>query len=234
MALRPANPLHVIIIGAGLGGLALAHGLRRAGVSGAVYDAEVHRRERAGGNAGEINPEHWVSEQTLRQLLLARLEGRVYFGKEFTRLEQQADGTVTAFFADASCASGQLLVAADGAHCAVRAQYPRQMVPPPPVPVRRPRNITLVGGAIHATAPGQRAGANIALRDALLLSHALSAVQAGRVSLLNGIAAYESEMKRRDSLTVAEDPRPTPGPAAPRHNVFSPGRLPGTVGTRGS
>ena len=37
------DPLHVIIIGAGYGGLALAHALRRAGVSCAVYEAQ-HRR----------------------------------------------------------------------------------------------------------------------------------------------------------------------------------------------
>ncbi len=36
-------PPHVLIIGAGTGGLRLAHGLRRAGISGAVYERHRHR-----------------------------------------------------------------------------------------------------------------------------------------------------------------------------------------------
>jgi 2-polyprenyl-6-methoxyphenol hydroxylase-like FAD-dependent oxidoreductase len=44
---------------------------------------------------------------------------------------------------------------------------------------------------------GRRVGANTALRDAMLLSHALTAVQDGRVRLLNAIAAYEAEITPR-------------------------------------
>jgi glycine/D-amino acid oxidase-like deaminating enzyme len=40
-----ADPLHVIIVGAGYGGLALAHGLHRAGVSFAVYEAQRSRTD---------------------------------------------------------------------------------------------------------------------------------------------------------------------------------------------
>jgi cation diffusion facilitator CzcD-associated flavoprotein CzcO len=43
------NPLHVLIVGAGLGGLALAHGLRQAGVSCALYEAQ---RRYPGGRPG--------------------------------------------------------------------------------------------------------------------------------------------------------------------------------------
>ena len=39
----PASGVHVIIIGAGTGGLCLAHGLNRAGVSVAVYDRDTTR-----------------------------------------------------------------------------------------------------------------------------------------------------------------------------------------------
>jgi 2-polyprenyl-6-methoxyphenol hydroxylase-like FAD-dependent oxidoreductase len=357
------GPLHVIIIGAGYGGLTLAHGLRRAGVSCAVYEAQPSRADSLSGyrigidmtgnralkkclppelfatflatsarapryltvltekkevtdaiplraDADEACPEHLLSRQTLRQLLLTGLEDRVHFGKEFTRYEQQADGTVTALFADGSSASGQVLVAADGAHSAVRAQYlpqavlqphgivtigakvpltraalnllpaqsreglslvfapggltcvwhvmefgqgqrgtrdyvgwglwgPQDQFPPDvlwrrgrelvelvlrltprwhqdfralfslsnpatlfplkiatsePVPAWRSSNITLVGDAIHPMAPGQRVGANTALRDAMLLSRALAAVAGGGVRLLNAIAAYEAEL----------------------------------------
>lgn len=44
-----ANPLHVIIIGAGIGGLCLAHGLRQSGISVAVYERD---RTRTGGLQG--------------------------------------------------------------------------------------------------------------------------------------------------------------------------------------
>ena len=41
-------------------------------------------------------------------------------------------------------------------------------------------------------------GANTALRDAMLLSRALSFVQANRLGLCNAVAAYETEMVRCD------------------------------------
>src|ERR1700733_14041525 len=191
------DPLHVIIIGAGYGGLALAHALRRAGVSCAVYEAHHRRTNRLDGyrvgidltgnralkkclppelfatflaisarapryiavlnekkkvtaaiplrgNADEISCEHSLSRQTLRQLLLTGLEDRVHFAKEFTRYEQQADGTVTALFADGSSASGQVLVAADGAHSAVRAQYLPQAV-------QQPHEIVTIGAKVPLT-----------------------------------------------------------------------------------
>jgi 2-polyprenyl-6-methoxyphenol hydroxylase-like FAD-dependent oxidoreductase len=191
------DPLHVIIIGAGYGGLALAHALRQAGVSCAVYEAQ--RSRTAGldghqvgldligsralkrclppelfaaflaastrapryltvltekkrvttsiplhGNADEISSQQPVSRQTLRQLLLTGLEDHVHFGKEFTRYEQQANGTVTALFTDGSSASGQLLVAADGANSAVRAQYL-------PHTVRHPQGIVTISAKVPLT-----------------------------------------------------------------------------------
>jgi 2-polyprenyl-6-methoxyphenol hydroxylase-like FAD-dependent oxidoreductase len=178
--------LHVVIIGAGYGGLVLAHALGRAGVSCAVYEAQP-------GRAGPS-----VSGQPLRQLLLTGVGDRVHFGKQFTRYERQAGGTVTAVFTDGSTVSGQLLVAADGADSAVRAQYLPQVLTELR-PAWRSSNITLVGDAIHPVTAGQRAGANTAVRDALLLGHAIAAVQGGRVSLLNAIAAYESELMRAGS-----------------------------------
>ncbi|MFC4949423.1 FAD-dependent oxidoreductase [Pseudonocardia sp. GCM10023141] len=43
--------LHVIIAGGGIGGLALAQGLRRAGVGVAVYERDRHRTDRVQGSA---------------------------------------------------------------------------------------------------------------------------------------------------------------------------------------
>ena len=168
--------MHVIIIGAGTGGLCLAHGLRRAGISVAVYERDRTRTDglqgyRVGispdgsralktclppelfdtfvatcarapvyfnmlteqmdevlsipvGNDGDpVNSEKSVSRMTLRQVLLTGLEDIVHFTKTFTRYEQRADGTVTAIFEDGSRATGDVLVAADGANSRVRRQY---------------------------------------------------------------------------------------------------------------
>lgn len=62
-----------------------------------------------------------VNRLTLRQILLAGIEDSVSFGREFVRFEDT--GTVTAYFADGSTASGDVLVAADGVNSAVRRQY---------------------------------------------------------------------------------------------------------------
>jgi 2-polyprenyl-6-methoxyphenol hydroxylase-like FAD-dependent oxidoreductase len=200
-----AGPLHVLIVGAGLGGLALAYGLWRAGVSCALYEAE------------RLPPD------------LTGLADQVHFGKEFTHYRQQADGTVTAFFADGGSASGQALVGADGAHSAVRAQYLRELIPrrhldirrfcpaanpaagfplqiagSGPAPAWQATNVTLVGDAIHAVTPGPPVGADTALRDAMLLTRALSFVQANRVGLRNAVAAYETEMIRFDPARMAD------------------------------
>jgi 2-polyprenyl-6-methoxyphenol hydroxylase-like FAD-dependent oxidoreductase len=181
----PTGSLHVVIVGAGCAGLALARCLHQAGVSCAVHEAQPA-----------------MTENGLRQLLLAGLEDQVHFGKEFTHYDQQADGSVTALFADGSSASGQVLVAADGTHSPVRSQYlPRAVTGP--LPAWRPTNVTLVGDAIRAVKSGRRSGANAALRDALLLSHALAAVRGGRVGLLNAIGAYEAEAIRSGSSRAA-------------------------------
>lgn len=172
----PATSFHVIIIGAGTGGMCLAHGLKRAGISVAVYERQRTRTDglhgyRIGiGPTGSrslreclpadlfdvflatsarppgwfnivseklrltgsfplppltdpVNAERSVSRMTLRQILLTGMEDVVHFDKTFTHYEQHDDGTVTAFFADGSQATGDLLVAADGTHSAVRRQY---------------------------------------------------------------------------------------------------------------
>jgi 2-polyprenyl-6-methoxyphenol hydroxylase-like FAD-dependent oxidoreductase len=98
------------------------------------------------GDAGLINSERSVSRQTLRQLLLTGLTDQVYFGKQFTHYEQRPDGTVTAFFADGSSAAGDVLVGADGAHSAVRAQYL-------PHAVLRPAGIITIGAKVPVSRP---------------------------------------------------------------------------------
>lgn len=174
------KPLHVIIAGGGIGGLALAQGLRKAGVSVAVYERDRHRTDRVQGFRIHINPHgsyalhdclppelfdafvasggkggnefgfiteqmkqlldldeeittgglrdpkdshYGISRITLRQILLAGLDDIVHYDKMFERYEREADGQVTAHFADGTSATGDVLVAADGGTSRVRQQY---------------------------------------------------------------------------------------------------------------
>jgi 2-polyprenyl-6-methoxyphenol hydroxylase-like FAD-dependent oxidoreductase len=169
--------MRVIIIGAGTGGLTLAHGLRRAEIAVRVFEKEptrMHGRlgHRVGispagsyamrqtvppevfdlfvatcarspkyfnivtermdevmslGDIGDsemdpVDSEKSVSRMTLRQVLLTGLEDITEFGKQFERYEENSDGTVTAYFADGSSATGDVLVGADGARSKLRRQ----------------------------------------------------------------------------------------------------------------
>ena len=55
VAAAPA-PLHVVIIGGGIGGLTLAQGLKKSGVSVAVYERDRTRTDRLQGYRVHINP----------------------------------------------------------------------------------------------------------------------------------------------------------------------------------
>ncbi len=167
-------PLHVLIVGGGIGGLCLAQGLKRSGISVAVYERDGSAHFRSQGYritikeegsralrdclpedlfnlcvATSIKPamrlvvlDHQlhqifarplphaqaapdasgfgVNRLTLREILLAGLEGDVYFGKAFVGCEQLGDGLVRAHFADGTAADGTLLVGADGTNSAAR------------------------------------------------------------------------------------------------------------------
>lgn len=381
------HDLRVAIIGAGTGGLCLAHGLKRAGIDVAVYERDRTRTDGLQGyrvgidadgsralhaclppdifqifvatcarspryfnmvteqldellslplpeNPDPITSEKSVSRMTLRQVLLTGLEDIVHFDKTFTHYEQHADGTVTAWFADGSSVTVDLLVGADGTNSPVRRQYlphaklrdsgiigiagkipltdaNRDLLPekivngvtmvmapqgffsiihvmefpwgdngptlaaaasdralleqwpglhfdntrdylmwgmggaaqnlPPnilrlrgeallpialdatrswsltfrelqrqtdpttcfPLNIRtserlapwRSSNVTLIGDAVHTMTPGRGVGANTALRDAALLCQKIVAARDGRATLLDGVAAYEAEMR---------------------------------------
>jgi 2-polyprenyl-6-methoxyphenol hydroxylase-like FAD-dependent oxidoreductase len=168
--------MHVIIIGGGTGGMCLAHGLVRAGLSVAVYERDHTRTDGLHGyrvginatgnralsaclppelfatfvatcaraprylnvlterftftasiplrnNSDAIESERSVSRMTLRQVLFTGMEDVVHFGKTFTHYERHDDGRVTAHFTDGTSATGDVLVAADGANSPVRRQY---------------------------------------------------------------------------------------------------------------
>lgn len=72
-----------------------------------------------------------------------------------------------------------------------------------------PGPVTLLGDAIHSMTPMAGIGANVALRDAALLTRRLGEARAGRTGLVDAVGAYEEEMREygfaavRHSLTQA-------------------------------
>jgi 2-polyprenyl-6-methoxyphenol hydroxylase-like FAD-dependent oxidoreductase len=89
---------------------------------------------RAPGPSAELDPaklDRSVSRISLRQILLSGLEEVVHFDKTFTHYQETPDGQVTAFFADGTSATGDVLVAADGGRSRVRKQLlPESQVAP--------------------------------------------------------------------------------------------------------
>lgn len=169
--------LRVMVIGGGIGGLCLAHGLRRAGVAVTVFERDASPAERRQGYRLRISPEGeqalrdclpaavyrlladtgnrcygspiatyderltplWtprfqdprgnapdkldaLDRVTFRHALLTGLDQVIRYGQRFERYRENADGTVTAFFADGQSHTADLLVAADGVNSRVRAQ----------------------------------------------------------------------------------------------------------------
>ena len=169
------NPYRVVIVGAGVGGLALAHGLRSQGMDVTVYERDVHPAARpqgyriqldepgltgleyclpaplfqlclatagapparvsvrnrhldvladkaalSGSRMGDAPGPRPFNRPTLRQIMLSGLRDHVYYGARLVACQREADGTVTARFADGRTVSADLLVGADGVNSAVR------------------------------------------------------------------------------------------------------------------
>jgi 2-polyprenyl-6-methoxyphenol hydroxylase-like FAD-dependent oxidoreductase len=72
---------------------------------------------------GRARPGRQTDRRLLRAVLLTGLQDVVRFGAAFTRFDQQADGTVRAWFADGGVDTADVLVGADGIGSAVRRQY---------------------------------------------------------------------------------------------------------------
>jgi 2-polyprenyl-6-methoxyphenol hydroxylase-like FAD-dependent oxidoreductase len=166
----------VAVVGAGIGGLCLAHGLLRAGADVTVYERDESLGSRGQGyrlhvDAGpalhaclppdlyelcvatsgrpstamtvmterlrslrrtEIKPPAdpldpatlsiSVNRQTFREILAARLDSAIEFGRTCTGFEQDPGGVVIRF-SDGSHADAELLVAADGVNSPIRRRY---------------------------------------------------------------------------------------------------------------
>ncbi|HZN19478.1 MAG TPA: FAD-dependent monooxygenase [Micromonosporaceae bacterium] len=175
---RARRGLKVLVIGGGIGGLCLAHGLRAAGVRVAVYERDPSVAARNQGYRLHISPEgeqamrdclpprvvelisatsnvrygtglaaydeqlspKWaptfddpragnpdkidsVDRITLRHALLAGLDDTVHLGHRLVGHEVRPDGRVVAHFDGGARATGDVLVAADGASSRIREQY---------------------------------------------------------------------------------------------------------------
>ncbi len=76
-----------------------------------------------GGPIDPIARHRSISRITLRQILLAGLEGTVHFNKRFTRYEEMPHGRFKVHFEDGNAVMADVLVAADGVNSGVRKQY---------------------------------------------------------------------------------------------------------------
>ncbi|MDI5963759.1 FAD-dependent oxidoreductase [Streptantibioticus silvisoli] len=76
-----------------------------------------------------------------------------------------------------------------------------------PAALDTPVNVTLLGDAIHAMTPTLGRGANIAMRDGVLLGRELAKAADGRTSLAEALTAYEREMTAYGFSVVREAAR---------------------------
>ncbi|MEZ0110218.1 2-polyprenyl-6-methoxyphenol hydroxylase-like FAD-dependent oxidoreductase [Catenulispora sp. EB89] len=165
--------MKVAVVGAGIGGLALAQGLLRAGIDVTVYERDTALDSRGQGyrihlhalaaleaclppdlyelcvaTAGQPSTQLTVmssglrilrstemapnglatsvNRQTLREILAARLENVIEFGRTCVGFTQDPD-TVRVQFADGTEASADVLVAADGVGSPIRRWYLPQL-----------------------------------------------------------------------------------------------------------
>ncbi|MFF2550404.1 FAD-dependent oxidoreductase [Nocardia sp. NPDC058058] len=88
------------------------------------------------------------------------------------------------------------------AHADPESFFPIALRAGEPVPPWEPGPVTLLGDAIHTMPPTGGVGANTALRDAETLAVELFSVAAGRRSLREAVAAYETVMLPRGFATI--------------------------------
>ena len=70
-----------------------------------------------------------------------------------------------------------------------------------------PSRVTLLGDAIHNMTPMAGVGANTALRDAHVLTGALTAASKGDGGLVTAVAGYEQQMRAYANAAVAQSAR---------------------------
>src|SRR5439155_14448450 len=117
----------VLIVGAGIGGITAGLALRRANIDTAIFEKAGSLRDLQVGShaAGAVSRQLGAPTLGLRRSELHRAlvdvigEDAIEFGAECVGTEQDDNG-VTARFADGRTERGDVLIAADGAHSAIR------------------------------------------------------------------------------------------------------------------
>ena len=82
--------------------------------------------------------------------------------------------------------------------------FPINIMTSKPIPQWPTTNVTLIGDAIHTMTPGRGVGANTALRDAALLTKNLTAARDGKMTVLEAINDYETQMVEYSAKAVKE------------------------------
>ncbi|CAB5377379.1 unnamed protein product [Rhizophagus irregularis] len=208
----------ILIIGAGLGGLLLYHGIQKH-LNKNVKKFNVVIFER------DIGPQdRW---QGLRDLMLEGVN--IQWGKKCIGYDE-FDDEVWAIFQDGTRVRGDILIGCDGINSSIRKQRlphlqlfdygitqilidgtltynpprrrPVQDINPMSVEAWESTRVTLLGDAIHAMNPFLGYGANNALQDAESLVKCLSNYE--KDGYKNCIREYENEMRVRSSRDVLE------------------------------
>jgi len=104
-----------MIVGAGSGGLCLAQGLKSDNIAFDVFERDYSPTDRLQGYRLSINAGGASALRSCLPVLLEGLDPFIHFGKKFVEFEDAPEGRVTARFQDASSATGDVLIGADGA-----------------------------------------------------------------------------------------------------------------------
>lgn len=175
------------VIGAGIGGLCLAQGLRRAGIDVTVYERDTEAVARQQGYRIHINSDGG------RAGLANNLPANLY--QLFLATSGRAD-TYTPLFDHQLNVLDGWTGAPDEEPLVVDRLMLRQILLTGIADLVRfgRSRVTLLGDAIHAMTPAGGVGANTALRDAAGLADALIDVVAGK-PLESRLAEYEAAMR---------------------------------------
>jgi 2-polyprenyl-6-methoxyphenol hydroxylase-like FAD-dependent oxidoreductase len=169
------SPIHVLIIGAGTGGLCLAHGLKRAGISVAVYERDRTRADGLQGFRVGIDPDgsralHACLPPELFDTFVSTCARTPIYSNMLT--EQLSE------------------ILSIGERSAIDPIMRDPINSEKSVSRMTLRQVLLTG----LVTPGRGVGANTALRDAALLCRNLTAVRDGRMPLIQAIRDYETQM----------------------------------------